>query len=345
MKSRCLFPPSFFYRLTLTMLIVPVTQAIPNQAPIANAGIDQYAGLSKLVTLDGRRSVDKDGSIKKYQWSEIVADKVGAALKLPPTVVLINPLTVRSTFKSPSKSRKLYFKLEVIDQAGAKASNTVAITVAELNDTGITACGIGTENGLVCPVEDYPGQDAQLGRDVTSNNNADGIAGFSFTKISSKGAVLPASATSWNCVKDNVTGLVWEVKTDNGGLHDKDWSYTWYEPDGTKNGGNVGTTTGGSCAGSVCNTYAYVKAVNAAGWCGAKDWRMPTVDELFSIALLNGIIDTQYFPNTLIAVFWSSSPSASYGSLAWTGAFSYGHTDWGAYKDTGLQVRLVRSGQ
>jgi hypothetical protein len=244
----------------------------------------------------------------------------------------------------------------------------VAITVAALNDTDITTCGNEIKWGLACPVAGYPGQDGQSGRDVTSNNNADGHAGFSFTKISSKGAVLPASATSWNCVKDNVTGLVWEVKTDNGGLHDKDWSYKWYEPDGTKNGGIAGFAAGKgfSCGKtSECDTYAYVKAVNAAGWCGAKDWRMPTVDELFSIASLNRInpsIDIQYFPNTLSTVsntvsmvYWSSSSFAT-GDGAWGVDFNFGRAFWASFesfmsvedferKSNFFFVRLVHNGQ
>jgi len=89
-----------------------------------------------------------------------------------------------------------------------------------LNDTGITTCSNETENNLTCPQTDYPGQDAEYGRDVTHNDDSDGHAGFSFTKIDENGDDLPASATSWNCVRDNVTGLIWEVKTDDGGLRE-----------------------------------------------------------------------------------------------------------------------------
>ncbi|MCX7086850.1 MAG: DUF1566 domain-containing protein, partial [Methylococcales bacterium] len=177
---------------------------------------------------------------------------------------------------------------------------SASFAISKLNDTGITTCSDETTNGLACPQATHPGQDAEFGRDVTHNDNSDGHAGFSFTKISSSGAFLAASATQWNCVKDNVTGLMWEVKTDDNGLHDKDWSYTWYEPDNSKNGGNAGTQTGVTAAcgntGS-CNTAAYVQAVNAEGWCGANDWRMPTRDELSGIAALDRVnpsIDTAY---------------------------------------------------
>jgi hypothetical protein len=47
-----------------------------------------------------------------------------------------------------------------------------------LNDTGIVTCGDASSNDLPCPVADYPGQDAEYGRDVTHNDPSDGHAGF-----------------------------------------------------------------------------------------------------------------------------------------------------------------------
>ncbi len=226
----------------------------------------------------------------------------------------------------------------------------VTFIIPVLNDTGITSCSDDTTNGLTCPQVTHPGQDAEYGRDKTNNDSTDGLAGFSFTKISSAGAALPADATSWDCVRDNVTGLVWEVKTDNtpADLHDKDWTYTWFQTDPTNNGGDAGTQNGGTCSGSSsCDTSGYVQAVNAAGWCGFTDWRMPTVDELSGIAALDRInpaIDTAYFPNTNSAVFWSSSPNAYSGDYAWYVYFGYGYGYVG-YKSYDYQVRLVRSGQ
>jgi hypothetical protein len=174
---------------------------------------------------------------------------------------------------------------------------------AGLNDTGITTCSDGTQNGLPCPATGHPGQDAQYGRDATQNNASDGRAGFSFTKLNAQGNPLPSSATNWTCVRDNVTGFVWEVKTDDGGLRDKDNAYTWYEPDNGKNGGSAGTQNGGACAGSDCDTHAYVQAVNDAGLCGHTDWRMPAREDLrslvdHSVAYPGPTIDQAYFPNT-----------------------------------------------
>jgi hypothetical protein len=115
-----------------------------------------------------------------------------------------------------------------------------------LNDTGITRCGNDIRDGLACPVPDIPEQDAQFGRDKTHNVVSNGMAGFNYTKLDSQGRTLPASAKNWKCVRDNVTGRVWEKKPTgdeirgNQGLHDADDTYTWYSTDSKNNGGNPG---------------------------------------------------------------------------------------------------------
>jgi hypothetical protein len=216
-----------------------------------------------------------------------------------------------------------------------------------LNDTGITACSDASSYGLACPQASYPGQDGEYGRDTTHNDNSDGHAGFNFTKLDANGIALPTSASSWSCVKDNVTGLIWEVKTNDGGLRDKDWNYSWYNTDSSTNGGSAGTLNGGSCYGSSCDTQGYVQAVNSQGLCGASNWRMPSLTELLGIASLdrtNPAIDTGYFPNTVSWVFWSSSPNASYSDgvsyVNFIDGLSFGNT-----KSLSRAVRLVRSGQ
>ena len=47
----------------------------------------------------------------------------------------------------------------------------------------------------------------------------------SYTKLDASGNDLADSVTSWAMVRDNVTGLIWEVKTDDGTIHDKDNTY------------------------------------------------------------------------------------------------------------------------
>ncbi|HEB87394.1 MAG TPA: DUF1566 domain-containing protein [Gammaproteobacteria bacterium] len=225
---------------------------------------------------------------------------------------------------------------------------------APLNDTGITTFGDASSNTLATEPADYPGQDASYGRDAaatagTLSKIGGGSAGFDFTKLGAGGNELPASATSWSCVRDNVTGLIWEVKTNDGGLRDKDNTYTWYNPDGSTNGGSAGTQNGGTCAGSACDTYSYAQAVNSQGLCGYSDWRLPWQEELrsivdYSIPYPGPAIDTAYFPNTNYW-FWSASPYAGYSDYAWDVSFILWQRLRRRIKSSGKYVRLVRGGQ
>lgn len=194
-----------------------------------------------------------------------------------------------------------------------------------LNDTGNIRCADQEDNALACPVAGFPGLDAEYGRDVTASDASDGFAGFSFTKLANNGDPLPpdaplgTGATDWACTRDNVTGLVWEVKTDAGGLRDQDWTYSWYEPDATVNGGGAGSASRGQCATKGrCDTAKYVADVNKTSLCGFSDWRLPSRPELSSLVVHDGElprIDTDYFPNTREGVFWSATP-APWGGLS-----------------------------
>jgi len=234
----------------------------------------------------------------------------------------------------------------------------IPLTAAGLNDTGIQFCGEATSgNNEPCTGSEPAGQDAHYGRDAaaaagTLAKTGGGKAGFDFTKIDANGNSLPASAAGWSCVRDNVTGLVWEVKSDDGGLRDKDWGYSWYNSDPATNGGSEGyldPSYGNNCSGTLdhCNTEAYAAAVNSAGLCGHSDWRLPKRRELQSIVdygRVNPSIDAAYFPHTRSDWFWSSSPYAydSYG--AWFVHFYYGDVYY-FNRDNGGAVRLVRGGQ
>jgi len=227
---------------------------------------------------------------------------------------------------------------------------TTKLQAGAINDTGIITCANVTTNGLTCPQADFPGQDAQYGRDTTHNDNSDGHAGFSYTKLDANGNSLADSATTWSCVKDNVTGLIWEVKTDNEppDLRDKDWTYTWYNTNISTNGGSAGTANGGACYDtSNCDTEKYVQQVNTQGLCGANDWRLPLKKELVTLLVLdrtNAAIDSNYFPNTNSSAYWSASSSAKDLNDAWFVYFYHGGSSFN-YKTYDWYVRLVREGQ
>jgi len=240
--------------------------------------------------------------------------------------------------------------------------NSIDLIHPVLNDTGITfGAEYPEDNNGSCTGETIMQQDCSLGRDATNSDNSDGHAGFDFTKLNANGDPLLADVSEWHCVKDNVTGLIWEIKQSDGGLHDADDRYTWYDENPNTNGGAVGhvNNEGATCNGydvdndaSFCNTEAYVERVNLAGYCGFNDWRMPTRSELLSIVNYKLdyrsygsrflAIDRDYFPNTRRSTYWSSSPYAIDSGSARTVSFYFGSTGY-ADRNADLYVRLVRN--
>jgi hypothetical protein len=190
---------------------------------------------------------------------------------------------------------------------------------------------------------------------ITTTEEVNTPSTIGYTKISNSGATLSTTAklgtgsNDWTCTKDNKTGLIWEVKTTDGGLRDMNNDYSWYELDASKNNGDAGTQNGGICKGSQCDTYAFTKAVNTKGLCGKKDWRMPTVKELEGLLITTPTInqplnerfyiDATYFPNSN-TWFWSSSLYAS--GNAWYVNFDDSSSDYSSHGYS-HDVRLVRA--
>lgn len=210
-----------------------------------------------------------------------------------------------------------------------------------LNGTGVDTWGGTGTNRLATPQSSYPRQDADFPK------------AFSFTKIDAQGRDLPSSASTWSCVRDNTTGLIWEGKTTDNGLHDSQHTYTWYNADDASNGGRVGmpgdpgdTICRGVAGG--CDTEKFVYAVNASGWCGFRDWRMPSIEELGSIVNYGRsmpAIDQAVFPNMpQPAGFWSATPFAPEPSFAWIVVFDEGIITH-CVKSWAYHVRLVRGGR
>lgn len=149
------------------------------------------------------------------------------------------------------------------------------------------------------------------------------------------------------CVLDNRTGLLWEGKSDVPGLHDFRNTYTWWDPnEANRELDYRGVEDGGVCAGSRCDTWHFVRAVNEAGYCGHADWRVPARDDLLSISDLRKAAtppttSTEAFPFAQPVEYWSGNDYSFQWDAAWAWNFQYGHdrVDW---KRTPKLVRLVR---
>lgn len=201
-----------------------------------------------------------------------------------------------------------------------------------LNDTGVTGCTDLVTASAPCPQPQLPNQDGDIGRDAAAAAGrlpkvGFGRAGFDFTKLDAAGAELPHDAPAWRCVRDNVTGLTWQVPTDSG-LTDHRNTYTWYHDDPAVHVGYAGRPNAGLCTGSACDTQGFVRALNESALCGFRDWRLPTRRELFSLAVMEPLsqtLDPQVFPLKPPATngfYWTSSISSFAG---------LGFSVWGLY--------------
>ena len=187
-------------------------------------------------------------------------------------------------------------------------------------------------------------------------------AAGSFTKIANNGSELGADAKlgsgpgDWACTRDNATGLVWEMKTADGGLRDRKHTYAWFNTDPDIAGGSAGFYGTDTCGGTLsgyknrCNTAYYAAAVNAAALCGYTDWRMPRPEELrplvaFSLPGEQAAIDPVYFPNAPGPFYWTDRALVGIYLDTWyMNALDEKGRCGSSGKEAAYSVRLVRGG-
>jgi hypothetical protein len=141
-------------------------------------------------------------------------------------------------------------------------------------------------------------------------------------------------------ITDVRTGLMWEKLSDDGGIHDRDWEYTWTEA-----------------------FWYKVANLNAIAFAGYTDWRLPNVNELQSLANYGAFgpavwpaFDTGCVAGCTVLTcscnwrvgytsgyYWTSSSVTSYPPHAWIVAAHDGSTD-GQAKGNYRHVRAVRGG-
>ncbi|MEN8134946.1 MAG: DUF1566 domain-containing protein [Thermodesulfobacteriota bacterium] len=136
-------------------------------------------------------------------------------------------------------------------------------------------------------------------------------------KLDAMGRELPDDAAEWAMVRDPAKGLTWEVKTDDGSIHDKNNSYSWKK-----------------------HNKEFLAKLNEEKFGGFSDWRLPEETEL------EGLVDRakeqpprineKYFPQT--------SPSIHLGwSLCQDGSLNVSKINFGPKPTTKKRVFSIRA--
>jgi hypothetical protein len=334
-----------------------------NHVTVDNVSISSAHNYTGFANQTGTASLNS--RLVEHQYNGVrIDDESDATIPGAPTIDTITvgegQVTVSFTAPSSNGGSTITGYIVTSSPGGETATGTTSpITVTGLTNgtaytftvQAINTVGTGpasTVSESVTPVAAAPGKIPDTGQTTsyTSTFGEDSdytINPPSYAKLDANGKALPYSASSWAMVKDNVTGLTWENKTDDGSIHDRDNEYTWYDPNPVTNGGNAGTVGNGT------DTKDFIDALNSASFGGFNDWRLPTAKELSTLVHSDKLypepaINAAYFQNTMSSYYWSSTTYAGNPVLAWGVYFYYGVVSY-VDKSFNYYVRAVRGGQ
>lgn len=333
------------------------------QQIIANAGPDQQVREFAEVQLDGSGTRTVAGSFS-CRWSQLK----GQAL------VLVNPTSCQASFIAPDISGTSQLELQLIatDSNNQTSTDTMLVTVSnavlgDLPDTGVVNC-YDLSGVIPCGDESYPRQDGDGGRDSVVQylrKIGKGEKAFDFTKLDPFGDELPDTATEFACLRDNVTGLIWELKepvitappASTLRAANNRYSFVSSSPGNGDEAGVPAAALSTCPSAENCGIEVYVEEVNETAYCGGANWRLPTLEELMSIADFgrvgeNHLLDPAFFrfePDYSIQnnmFYWTAQTSAEGGGgiSAWVFDIRNGNDNTLPKQQNQLgYVRLVRS--
>lgn len=206
----------------------------------------------------------------------------------------------------------------------------------------ILKAAVGQKVALECPAPASPTQTGQA--------NCYYLGGQGSSKIDclgtgqdgelQKGVSHSFTDNGDGTITDNVTGLMWEKLSNDGGIHDRGQAFSWSDASATK-----------------------IAALNSSKFAGHSDWRLPNRFELetlieltentfttfpeFNGACPDGCAATtcscaiRQTPPSYSSSAWSSSSVRFLPAYAWFVDFENGFVD-GAYKSGKNHVRAVR---
>ena len=245
---------SFTYKvndgsLDSAVATVNITVNPVNDAPIAySSALPAVISEGTSAQLNSLGSSDPDGDSLSYSWTP--ADRLDDPNSSTPTysAPLVNQettitftLTV-SDYNNPSLVSFSTVDLTILNDAPPAEQPSYT---AKINDTGQNTCSDFPFNGGALTSNGSNNVSCTTATDTVNTNgnpippgqDAQYTTPFSFIKLDANGVALAdQSGTQFSCVKDNNTGLIWEIKTDSG-LHNKKDRFYWY--DGVKGTENV----------------------------------------------------------------------------------------------------------
>ncbi len=183
-----------------------------NNAPAANAGPDQSVNEGALVYLDGSGSIDSDGDVLSYHWTQ-----TGGA-----SVTLSDPASVNPEFETffvDPAGESLTFQLTVTDLYGLKSTDTCIVNILWVNNPPVADAGPDQEVN----------EGSFISLDGTDSNDPDGDS-ITFQWIQTGGAAVTlndpnAAQSSIVSSQDIPSGeiLIFQLTvTDEGGLKSTD---------------------------------------------------------------------------------------------------------------------------
>lgn len=204
-----------------------------------------------------------------------------------------------------------------------------ATCVSEGFESGTLACGAGCSfdtTGCACTpdVATFPASGQTTAYAANKNDGIPGPVAVPDDGAVEAGATLAYADNGNGTITDANTGLTWEKKSDDGGLHDRDNFYRW-SGDGTQE--------------TIWDWIEDVNAEGGAGFAGFNDWRIPNAKELESILdyerfnlSVHPAFDAACAPGCTVTtcsctksnVYWSSSTYRNGTNGAWVVFFTDG---------------------